>query len=209
MGAEPGRGTRDVIVLAAIELLQEDRNASLSVRTVAARAGVSVGSLRHHFPTQRALRDALLVRLYEVVTPADTLLDRSLPPRQRLLDSLREMLALTGVDQAARTVWRSTFEKFLAVEPTAVERAGYSALEREALRRIEYLLGVFVDEGVLVADDVPGRARFLLTVVNGLSVERALPREVSVLVDETDTLGMAVDQALAAHPDQTSSRTAR
>lgn len=40
--------------------------------------------------------------------------------------------------------------------------------------------------------------RFLLTVLQGLSIERALPAEDSILKSETETLYMAVDCVLNA-----------
>jgi hypothetical protein len=39
--------------------------------------------------------------------------------------------------------------------------------------------------------------KFLLTVLNGLSIERALPADDSILKSETETLYMAVDCVLS------------
>jgi len=50
------RSSRDRILIAAAGMIGEDPAARLSVRAVAARAGVSTGSLRFHFPTQRCRR---------------------------------------------------------------------------------------------------------------------------------------------------------
>ena len=55
-------GSRERVLAAAAAMLAEDVTATLSVRAVAARAEVSTGSLRFHFPTQRALQDAVLAR---------------------------------------------------------------------------------------------------------------------------------------------------
>lgn len=48
--------TRERILQAAAEMLAEDVTTTLSVRAVAARAGVSTGSLRFHFPTSAPSR---------------------------------------------------------------------------------------------------------------------------------------------------------
>src|SRR5690349_12279996 len=111
-------GSREKILRAAAEMIAEDIAATLSVRAVAARAGVSTGSLRFHFPTQRALQDAVLARIYEYVSPDDPIRDRSLPPRDRLVNCLRQILASAGVGEEARRAWGVAYETFIAPDPT-------------------------------------------------------------------------------------------
>lgn len=66
-------------------------------------------------------------------------------------------------------------------------------------RRVEYWLTVLANEGAIPDDgDNTRRARFLLTVVNGLGLERALPAEDSILQSEADTLYSAVDCVLGS-----------
>ncbi|MFY1695948.1 MULTISPECIES: TetR/AcrR family transcriptional regulator [unclassified Solwaraspora] len=191
-------GSRERILAAAAAMLAEDVTARLSVRAVAARAGVSTGSLRFHFPTQRALQDTVLARIYGQMFPDDPIHDRSLPARDRLVNCLRQVLAPAGVGEQAREAWGNAYQMFIAPEPSEKVRAGYLALEREGWRRIEYWLTVLADEGALPRQDHARRVRFLLTVLNGLSVERALPAEDSILTAETETLYMAVDCVLNA-----------
>ena len=85
--------TREKILKAAAEMIAEDVTTTLSVRAVAARAGVSTGSLRFHFPTQRALQDEVLTRIYEHFIPGDPIRDPSRPARDRLVECLRQVLA--------------------------------------------------------------------------------------------------------------------
>ncbi|MEU7564682.1 TetR/AcrR family transcriptional regulator [Streptomyces fradiae] len=193
-------GTREKILQAAAEMIAEDMTAKLSVRAVAARAGVSTGSLRFHFPTQRALQDSLLARIYEGMLPGDPIRDRTLPPRERLLNCLRQVLAPLGTDEDARTAWGAVYRAFIEPEPTEQVRAAYLGLEREARRRVEHWLTVLAEEGVLPPGDHTRNVRFLLTVLNGLSVERALPTGESVLIAETETLNAAVDHVLSTGP---------
>ncbi|WP_367048521.1 helix-turn-helix domain-containing protein [Streptomyces sp. Je 1-332] len=192
--------TREKILKAAAEMIAEDMAAKLSVRAVAARAGVSTGSLRFHFPTQRALQDSLLSRIYEHVLPGDPIRDQALPPRERLLTCLRQVLAPLGVNEDARTAWGEMYRTFIEPEPTEQRRAAYLGHEREAERRVEHWLTVLAEEGALPPGDHTRNVRFLLTVLNGLSVERALPTRESVLVAETETLNAAVDYVLGAGP---------
>ncbi|MEU0135934.1 TetR/AcrR family transcriptional regulator [Streptomyces sp. NPDC006296] len=192
--------TREKILKAAADMIAEDLAAKLSVRAVAARAGVSTGSLRFHFPTQRALQDSLLARIYEDLLPGDPIRDRTLPPRERLLNCLRQLLALVGTDEEARIAWGVTYRAFIEPEPTEPVRAAYQGLEREAERRVEHWLAVLAEDGALPPGDHTRNVRFLLTVLNGLSLERALPTRESVLIAETETLNAAVDVVLSAGP---------
>ncbi|GLY08753.1 MULTISPECIES: TetR/AcrR family transcriptional regulator [Actinoplanes] len=193
---QDGVGSRERILAAAAAMLADDVTSTLSVRAVAARAGVSTGSLRFHFPTQRALRDAVLGRIYDSLFPDDPIRDRSLPARDRLVNCLRQVLAPAGVGERAREAWTRAYQTYIASEPTEQVRTAYFALEREGLRRMEYWLTVLAEEGALPQGDHTHRVRFLATVLNGLSIERALPAEDSILRSETATLYMAVDCAL-------------
>jgi AcrR family transcriptional regulator len=193
---ETGLSSRDMVLRAAMAMFGEDPGARLSVRAVAARAGVSTGSLRHHFPTQRALQDAVLAGIYDVVAPDDRIHDRSVPARDRLIDCLRQVLTLAGVGEQARAGWSEIFKTYIEPEPTEETRAAYLAIEREAQRRVEYWLTVLGNEGALAEGDHGRQARFLVTVLNGLSIARALPSGESILAAETETLHAAVDHVL-------------
>jgi AcrR family transcriptional regulator len=177
--------SRDKVVLAAMRMIGENPGAKLSVRAVAARAGVSTGSLRFHFPTQRELQDEV-----------EQIHDRAVPARERLVGCLRQVLAPAGVGAGAREAFRILHEQFIAPEPTEQVRDAYAALEREGRRRVEFWLTVLTEEGALAAGDNSRRVNFLLSVLNGLSLERALPAEGSVLQAENDTLYLAVDAVL-------------
>lgn len=191
------QGTRDRILVAAATMFGEDPATRLSVRAVAARAGVSTGSLRHHFPTQQDLQDAVLAGLYGFVAPDDPFLDTTVPARERLLRGLQHILALGGVGKKARESLARTYEAFVATDPTEEAHEAYLAVEQAMRHRVEHWLATLVEEGALAAGDVTERARFLLTVVNGLALERALPASESALSAESTTLSTAVDAVFA------------
>ncbi|GAC67857.1 TetR/AcrR family transcriptional regulator [Gordonia soli] len=198
MTEKPVLDSRAKVIIAACEMIGENPASTLSVRTVAARAGVSMGSLRHHFPTQRALRDAVLRTIYDVATSDDEVIyDRSVAPRERLVHCLRQILA-PQVGDEARRAWTTVFDAFIATEPTDETRAAYLTMAAEGTRRMEHWLTVLDEEGALVPGDVRQHANFLNAVVNGVSIERALPTETSVLERETATLYQAVDAVLRA-----------
>lgn len=140
----------------------------------------------------------MLTRIYRHFIPDDPILDSSRPARDRLVDCLRQVLAAAGVGDEARKAWGAVYQLFIAPEPSAKVRTAYLAHERVSAGRVEYWLGVLADEGALPREDFARKVRFVLTVLNGLSVQRALPSGESVLQAETETLYTAVDAVLSS-----------
>ncbi|MFC3996746.1 TetR/AcrR family transcriptional regulator [Nocardiopsis sediminis] len=195
--ADSKPSSRERILVAAATMVSENPTARLSVRAVAARAGVSTGSLRHHFPTQRALQDAVLAGIYGLAFPSDPIHDTDTPARDRLVGCLRQIIAPVGTGQQAREALGTTYRMLIAAEPTEDTRQAYLAIERQMQHRVEHWLSVLADEGSLPEGDNAQRAKFLLTVINGLTLERALPGSESALISENATLFAAVDSVLS------------
>lgn len=184
--------TRDKILIAAARMLAEDPTARLSVRAVAARAEVSVGSLRHFFPTQRQLLDTVVAGLHALDIPGDPMGDASSSPSERLTRCLASMLAEVGAAQQARDYADSIHRAYVASPPDPESEHAFHALERLAVHRVVGWLTTLREEGATVAGDIEQQARFLLTVVNGLALERALPGAPSRIESERTTLAIAV-----------------
>ncbi|WP_216694786.1 TetR/AcrR family transcriptional regulator [Dietzia psychralcaliphila] len=191
-GNDGERSSRDKILIAAATMLGEDPAARLSVRAVAARAGVSTGSLRHFFPTQQDLLDTVIAGMYDLDLPDDPIHDVSESPTERLVGCLHQALAMAGTGESARKAWRSIYQAYVDSPPSEGVIANYLALERLGQHRIRRWLEILADEGAIPAGDIDRRARFLGTVMNGLSVERALPAAGPRMAAESDTLRMAV-----------------
>ncbi|MDX2921689.1 MULTISPECIES: TetR/AcrR family transcriptional regulator [Streptomyces] len=191
-----GLKSRDRILWAASTMLGEGAGAALSVRAVAERAGVSTGSLRHHFPTQGALMDAMLKVVFDLVLPEESFRDTSIPPRDRLLGCVQGLLVPQDSARGAREAWLTVHERYIASEPTQAMRSEYQAMQREVTRRVEECLNALVEEGALPAGDTTRRARFLLTLVNGVSIEQVLPSEDARIATELDMLRTGVDLVL-------------
>lgn len=185
-------GTRSKILIAAATMLGENPTARLSVRAVAARAEVSTGSLRHFFPTQRALVETVVAAMYDLQIPDDPINDHSLTPQERLIGCLQLLLFHVGVGDRAREQWGSLYEAYVATAPSDDEAAVYLALERMGRHRIEQWLTTLVDERAIPAGEIEGRARFLATVTSGIATERALPSETVRVDAESETLRLAV-----------------
>ncbi|WP_240658497.1 hypothetical protein [Microbacterium sp. CPCC 204701] len=137
--------------------------------------------------------DALLTAVYDESLSDERIRDTSAPARRRLIDSLWSILDPVASVTDARAVWDSVFSAFIGPSASDQSRAGYLVLEREALQRIEAWLAILEAEGALKPGDNAARARFLLTVVDGLSIERALAASGSRIEGERATLAFAVD----------------
>ncbi|PPF22307.1 TetR/AcrR family transcriptional regulator, partial [Rathayibacter sp. AY1A7] len=59
------RESRSDILSAVVAVLSTRGAEHLSIRTVAAEAGVSVGAVQHHFPTKQALLAGAMARVEE------------------------------------------------------------------------------------------------------------------------------------------------
>jgi len=184
--------TRDRIIAAATEMMQEGAP-RLSVRAVAARAGVGASTLRHHFPTQRDLINSALTATYDAAMPDERIRDTSIPPRDRLRECLRRLLDPFNTPADAREVWTGLLGMFAEAEGDPNTRAGYDVIIAQAERRVRAWLAILEEEGVLTPGDDARRADFLLTFIDGLSIARALPASDQRLEEETKTLAFAVD----------------
>ncbi|MDI2027406.1 TetR/AcrR family transcriptional regulator [Saccharopolyspora sp. TS4A08] len=188
--------TRSKILIAAATMLGEDPTARLSVRAVAARAGVSTGSLRHFFPTQQELIDTVVAGLQTLDVPDDPMADTSRGPAERLEACLQLLLAATGAGDEARRTLTSLHDAYVASPPAEDSTHAFLAIERLAVDRVERWLAVLRAEDALAPGDLEQQARFLLTVVNGLSFERAFPGAHSRIGFEKHTLALAVTAVL-------------
>jgi AcrR family transcriptional regulator len=72
-----------------------EQGAEASLRDVARRAGVGIGTLYRHFPTREALLEALLRKSFDKVTVKAAELETSVSADDALAGWLREMVALT------------------------------------------------------------------------------------------------------------------
>ncbi|MFB4349548.1 TetR/AcrR family transcriptional regulator [Microbacterium sp. CR_7] len=187
---EEEAGTRDRILRAAVSVAQS--GAKVTVRAVAARAGVGMGTLRYHFRTQRELLDAVLSSLYEEALPDERIRDASVPAEDRLVECLQHLLTPVGTEHQARQVWADLYHAFIALDAAPDARAGYIELHRQAARRVESWLSILVEEGALERGDNASRALLLLAVINGLAVQRALPADRAPLETEAHVLRAAV-----------------
>jgi AcrR family transcriptional regulator len=136
-----------------------------SVRTVAAEAGCSAGSLRHYFPTQSELLAFALQVVVDRVRARVAGLDRDPDPARTARRLLHELLPLDGERRAENEVWLA-FTARAMVDPSL--REVHDRVDDE-LRRS--WTGV---ARMLAVDDPELEGERLHALVDGLCVHAAL-----------------------------------
>ncbi|HEX4491885.1 MAG TPA: TetR/AcrR family transcriptional regulator [Acidimicrobiia bacterium] len=185
--AERGRATRDQLVGVATELFAQRGFDGTSIEAVLEQAGVSRGSLYHHFASKEALFAAALDAV-EAHIGEET---------NALLATLGETDAL-GALRAGSLAWirlagDPVVQRIVLIDAPAVlgwER--WRAIEEEnALGTIKVVMQMAADEGRITADLVDTFAHVLLATMNELALliarasdTQAAQRDAEKAVDE-------------------------
>jgi AcrR family transcriptional regulator len=185
--AERGRATRDQLVAVATELFAQRGFDGTSIEAVLEQAGVSRGSLYHHFASKEALFAAALDAV-EAHIGEET---------NALLATLGETDAL-GALRAGSLAWirlagDPVVQRIVLIDAPAVlgwER--WRAIEEEnALGTIKVVMQMAADEGRITADLVDTFAHVLLATMNELALliarasdTQAAQRDAEKAVDE-------------------------
>ncbi|KAA1420659.1 TetR/AcrR family transcriptional regulator [Mumia zhuanghuii] len=98
-------GVRPAILQAARQLAYERGWKAVTVRAVAARAEVAVGTLRHHFPTQAELHETLARALVDDWRLDVSAIEPDAPAEEALLAFVRAIVPLKETDRAALVAW--------------------------------------------------------------------------------------------------------
>lgn len=110
-------------VLDVARVVVAEQGADASLRDVARRAGVGLGTLYRHFPTREALLEALLRTSFDELTAHADDLERARPPHDALLTWVRDCVRFT-------TTYRGVTELMVAAieEPDSALHASCVAL---------------------------------------------------------------------------------
>jgi len=186
--------TRQALLDSAIDCLCRSGYGALTTNDIARRAGVSRGALLHHFPTKAdlvgsAVEHLLSRRLDQFawlvgsLTPTDDIVGAAIDAVWSMFDG-PAFVAWSELWIAART------DPALAAIMLDVERR-FTEESRSAA------LGVFA--GVAAPVEMLAFARdFIFAVMNGLALERLVPRERRPAADYLDVLKTTVHGLLDA-----------
>jgi DNA-binding transcriptional regulator YbjK len=179
--------TRDRILRTTLELIGREGIAAVTNRSVAAAAGVSLGSLTYHFESQvDLLRESLLLFVGEEVERLEAIAAdmRSRRPNveevagevERIVEgSTNRMQQLAEVelhlraarDPELRDASRRCFEAYEGVAATTLEMLDVPDPERHASAVVALLYGLGLRRLGTGDEDAAGTAEALLTLVRG------------------------------------------
>jgi len=179
---------REEILRAAVALATEQGTGALSVRAVAARAGVGASTLRHYFPTQDELHHAVVGELFAPQVKDRRIADPSVDAGDRLTECLAQFMPSEDAEIPLLQGW-------LGLYANAVGRgdgdAGARLLESlvlHARERVETWIALLDAEGRL-RPAPPGRhARTLLALLDGLCLSLLAAPEDDALAEAHATL---------------------
>lgn len=131
------------ILDAAQELLTQHGRSGLSVRKVAAAAGIGASTLRYYFPTSNDLILAVVKRNIDSAILDLRIADSSLNPEERLQECLAQFMPQPGTENTALTIWATTITAAIGTghDPLAKQTLGALSLHgKEIIMRWTTLL---------------------------------------------------------------------
>lgn len=184
---------RERIIRAALEQIGRDGVAEVSNRRLAEAAGVSLGTLTYHFPSQASLlRESLLLFVGEEVarlgTVAAELRSRRPPPSleevaavvQRLVSESAqrpehaaeiELHLRSSREPDLRAASQRCFAAYEGIAVAALETFGVSDPERYAPALVALTSGMAIRRLATGEEDAAGTAAALLAIVRGALAE--------------------------------------
>lgn len=120
-------------ILAVANVVVTEQGAEASLRDIARRAEVGLGTLYRHFPTREALLEALLRTSFDEFTAIARELETASSPDVALVSWLRDVVAFTGNYQGVVAVMMAAMddtESALHASCVAVRTAGTKLLTR-------------------------------------------------------------------------------
>lgn len=168
---------REQILEAARELLSKNGVQGVSVRAVAARAGIGASTLRHYFPTQDALFEATLQtalagQLDDVVSDR-RISDRRVRPADRLFECVEQFLPNPG-DAATLDQWFGMVSTAVGPHRTDLGVKRYVVLTDRTRQRVLQWMATLHDEGVLTAG-VGEATDVVLSMIDGVCLQVLYP----------------------------------
>lgn len=161
------RESRSDILTAVVTVLSTRGAEQLSIRTVAAEAGVSVGAVQHHFPTKQALLTGAMARVEERFRGRMRELAEQEPSAERRLRAFCDAIAcVEDADVPDAVVW-TAFASRAGTDPAI------RALHTDGWSRTEGVVLDLLRAAHPSASFGPDDAALLLAVLDGIAVARA------------------------------------
>lgn len=188
---------RDQLLEAARDLARTHGLGALSVRSVAAAAGVGATTLRNYFPSQALLHQAV-VSEFVTVTLADLdILDATRDPAERLFRCVAQFLPAAGAVEESLTGWFGHYRLAFGAEANTMVREVLTSGRVASRQALEGWLRVLAGEGRIRAEDVDAHVTRFLVTVDGLHLTMLAEPERVDLDAARDLLRSVVEDVLA------------
>lgn len=209
--AEPA-GSRQRILHATFELIGRDGVGALSNRRIAAEAGVSLGTLTYHFPSQdELLRESLELFVEGEVARMEAIaadIRARCPSPEQIAVEVQQLAAesagrpertaelelhlLAARDPALREASRRCFAAYEGVAAASLEALGIPDPTRHARAIVGVISGLGLQWKSSGMDDTAGLADALLTIVSGANARGAAARspQTSKAMSTSDSQGV-------------------
>jgi AcrR family transcriptional regulator len=187
------RSTKESVTDALLDITARHGLESVSVRQVAAAAGVAIGTVQHYFPTKDAMLDAAFGEVVRRIRGRVSNLTFGPDVRRNLTTVLRELLPLDE-ERATEVRVQVAFAARAATTPSlAAVQAGILAEVTGSIAGALALAG----RGDHTPEDLRRKARIALAAVDGLALHAVSSGSWLDAAALTDALDQLIDMLLS------------
>lgn len=148
---------------------------AVTVRAVSEAAGVGMGTLRHHFASQRDLFAELVADVVDDRLDDANVFDTSRSGPQRLQQALGQFLPAEYADTSTLSGWFDVYATAFAQPPSEHSRQLLDAAARRSHRHVRAWLVQLASEGWVDAAAIDETANLLIALSSGLLLETLTP----------------------------------
>ncbi|CAM3413571.1 TetR/AcrR family transcriptional regulator [Stackebrandtia soli] len=189
---------REHILRVATTIATEEGMAALSVRTVATRAGMGASTLRHYFPSQRDLYDAVAARLFHAQLSDLRIADASIPATDRLVECLGQFLPQDDTRTKELEGWLTLHASAVGAGPGEQGSRLLATLARQGRDRVESWLAILDEQGMLRQTAPRHHTATLLALLDGLCLSLLTPQSTVTAEAAHEILRTVVVQVIVA-----------
>lgn len=175
--------------------------AAMTVRAVAARAGIGASTLRHHFPTQHELHHAVVGRSFHAQLDDRRIRDSTVSAAERLSECLAQFLPADDTQIRQLDGWLALYASALGPAGTESGARLLASLQQHARDRVEGWLDVLDAEGSLRPGGRVRHATTLLAMIDGLCLDLLAARSLTT-VTEARAILLEVITRLVVEPSR-------
>lgn len=186
------RPTKDVLTDVLLDITAQHGLEAVSVRQVATAAGVSIGTVQHHFPTKDAMLTAAFTEVVRRIRERVANVELGPDVQRNLTTVLRELLPLDE-RRATEVRIQVAFAARAATAPTlAGLQAGILAEVTGSIAEVIALAG----HGAVGPEDARRKAHIALAAVDGLALHAVSSGSWLDPATSADTLDHLIDMLL-------------